>query len=369
MATTHVLIVNEDSFPIHLNFLFVGTGAKNNDFHYGLLADLKRVREGDLVIFYLEKVGFFGIFEIAGQPFKDNGKPTYLENLLGKKLIYRVKIKPKKVYPFPISEWEALDKLPLYAKDVIWSLIYRKLKGWRGCTPINLQESENLIKLLLDANKSNEPISLNTGESFTYNSEKKIIEKIRNIYPYTKKSEPTENVLEEMINLDKKHRAFEDRLQIYFCENVGKIKFLEPITGKSEDIIWLGNEVYCGFGMQKIDIFTILSDERKNIMLNLIELKCIPAYPEIKYQLKRYADWAQSYIKGAINTNIQPVLVTRKVRTGFMKNGNPYKVQIKRDNTKNALTDLNSLNISQKVKWFEYDFKNNDILFEEVSYE
>jgi len=125
--------------------------------------------------------------------------------------------------------------------------------------------------------------------------------------------------------------------------------------------------------MQKIDIFTILSDERKNKTLNLIELKCKPASPKVKYQLKRYADWALSYIKGAINTNIQPVLVTRKVKNGFMKNGTPYKVQNKvqtqRDKTKDALIELNALNISQKVKWFEYYFINNEIVFENVVYE
>jgi hypothetical protein len=369
MSTTHVLIVNENSFPVHLNYLFAGTGAKDNDVHYGLLADLARAREGDLVVFYLEKVGFFGIFEISGRPFKDNGKPTYLENLLGKKLIYRVKVKPNRVFPYPISEWDALDKLPKYSQDIIWSLIYRKLKGWRGCTPINLQESENLIKLLEDANKSKKLLILKSGENFTYNNKKKIIEKINQTFSYSKIPEPTENVLKEMINLDKRYKAFEDRLQIYFCENVGKLKTLEPITGKNKEIIWIGNEVYCGFGMQKIDIFTILSDERENKTFNLIELKCIPAYPEVKYQLKRYADWTLSYIKGSINTNIQPVLVTRKVKNGYMKNGTPYKVQTKRDNTKSALIELNALNISKKIKWFEYDFINNDIIFENVNYE
>ena len=29
--TTHVFIVNEQSFKIHLEYLFVGTGSKNND--------------------------------------------------------------------------------------------------------------------------------------------------------------------------------------------------------------------------------------------------------------------------------------------------------------------------------------------------
>ena len=55
--------------------------------------------------------------------------------------------------------------------------------------------------------------------------------------------------------------------------------------------------------MQKIDVFTITSDERENKQFNLIELKCVPAYPEITYQLQRYADWTVSYIKCAINSN------------------------------------------------------------------
>lgn len=243
------------------------------------------------------------------------------------------------------------------------------MKGWRGCTPINLQESENLIKLLEKANESKKPLRLNAGESFTYKDDIQQIIKIDKTFSYSKAPAKTENVLKEMINLDKENKAFENRLQIYFCENVGKLKTLEPISGKSKDIIWIGNEVYCGFGMQKIDIFTILSDERENKTFNLIELKCKPACPEVKSQLKRYADWALSYIKGAINTNIQPVLVTRKVKTGYKKNGTPYKDQIQRDNTKKALTELNALNISQKIKWFEFDFINNEIVFENVVYE
>ncbi len=369
MSTTHVFIVNENSFPIHLNYLFAGTGAGDNDYHYGLLADIQRVRLGDKVIFYLERVGFFGIFEIAGEPFKDSGNPTYLEKQLGKKLIYRVKITPKEVYPYYISEWDALDKLPLYSQDIIWSLIYRKLKGWRGCTPINLQESDNLIKSLKEVNQSQECLKLSAGENFTYNPDSKIIEKINKTFNYEKESELTDNVFQDMINLNSNRRAFEDRLQVYFTENIGRIPKLEPITGNINEIIWLGNEVYCGVGMQKIDIFTILSDDRKNLTFNLIELKCIPAYPEIKYQLKRYADWTLSYIKGSINSNIQPILVAKKVTNGFRRNGKPLKVQLLREETKIALKEINSLNISKKVKWFEFEFVNNDIVFENVEYE
>lgn len=368
MVTTHVFIVNENSFPAHLNYLFAGTGAGEKDTHIGLSSDIRRVRENDYVIFYLERVGFFGIFQINGHPFKDTSTPTYLENDLKKKLIYRVKIKPYKVYPKYISEWDALDKLPLYAQDVIWSLIYRKLKGNRGCTPITPQESERLIKMIEDSNKG-VYFTLDKDESFTYNSESKKIETIKKKFKYSGVQHPIEDVLSEMIGLDKKQRAFEDRLQAYFTENIGRNSKLEPICGKNNEIIWIGNEVACGVGMQKIDIFTITSDERENMQFNLIELKCIPAYPDITRQLRRYVDWTKSYIKGAINSNIQPVMVTRKVVNGYGKRGKPLKVKRERDRTINALMEFNNNNISKKAKWFEFDFINNDIIFEKVKYE
>ncbi len=365
MTTTHVFIVNETSFPVHLKYLFAGTGAGKKDTHISLSADIKRVRENDYVIFYLERVGFFGLFQIDGRPFKDTSTPTYLKSALKKKLIYRVKLKPYKVYPKHVSEWEALDKLPLYAQDVIWSLIYRKLKGGRGCTPINLQESERLIKMIEGSNNGN-VLTLSRDESFTYDNEIKIID---GQFEYLGSLDSMEDTLPEMIALYGENRAFENRLQAYFTENIGRDPKLEPICGKNNEVIWIGNEVPCGVGMQKIDIFTITSDERENKQFNLVELKCVPAYPDIIYQLQRYVDWTKSYIKGAINSNIQPLIVTRKVVNGFSKREKPLKVKIERDKTMNALVNFNKNNISKKVKWFEFDFINNDIVFEEVQYE
>lgn len=370
MTTTHVFIVNENSFPVHLNYLFAGTGAGKKDTHISLSADIKRVRENDYVIFYLERVGFFGVFQINGCPFKDTSTPTYLENELKKKLIYRVKLKSYKVYPKYVSEWEALDKLPLYAQDVIWSLIYRKLKGWRGCTPINLQESKRLTKMIEDSNNGNF-LTIGRDKSFTYDKEDNKIKIIDGKFEYSDLRDSMEDVLPEMINLDNQNRAFEDRLQAYFTENIGRDPNLGEICGKSDEIIWAGNEVFCGVGMQKIDIFTITSDERENKQFNLVELKATPASPDIIYQLQRYVDWTVSYIKDAINSNIQPIIVTRKVKRGYYKNSpqKPLKVKKERDKTMNALIKFNNNNISKKVKWFEFDFLNNNIIFEEVQYE
>ncbi|MGC8958675.1 MAG: hypothetical protein ACP5OO_02665 [Chloroflexia bacterium] len=157
---THVFIVNNDTFPIHLQYLFAGTGAGNQDSHVGLLSDIKRVRVGDLVLFYIEappreKGGFYGIFKVADQQplvFHVQGQGAMQPNLR-KKLIYRTLIEPYEVYSEGVLEWEALDKLPVYATEVQWSLIYRKLRGKRGCTPILPWEAQRLTDMIRDKNR------------------------------------------------------------------------------------------------------------------------------------------------------------------------------------------------------------------------
>jgi len=67
-------------------------------------------------------------------------------------LIYRKLIEPYRVYAEGILEWIALDKLPTYAKEVLWSLIYRKMKGKRGNTMLLPWEVERLVSLIKDVN-------------------------------------------------------------------------------------------------------------------------------------------------------------------------------------------------------------------------
>ncbi|MBA7709202.1 hypothetical protein ES703_118114 [subsurface metagenome] len=102
---THVFIVNDSTFPSHLQHLFAGTGAQDKDDNIGLLSDIKRVRPGDTVLFYIEattkvKGGFYGIFKIADQEpivFHTPGSDGLQPNL-GKKLIYRTLLEPYEVY-------------------------------------------------------------------------------------------------------------------------------------------------------------------------------------------------------------------------------------------------------------------------------
>ena len=78
--TTHVFIVDVNTFKYHLEYQFVGTGNEdyyvdfNNSYYTSLhsasensilrlIADFSRVKIGDLIIFYLQQDYQHGIYE------------------------------------------------------------------------------------------------------------------------------------------------------------------------------------------------------------------------------------------------------------------------------------------------------------------
>lgn len=155
----HVFIVNEKTFKYHLEYMFAGTGASDKLSPFlqnatatfnasternlmGMIADISRIRIGDKIIFYLQATRnyegqFFGTFKVTDNPFWDENDDTnYLKDNMEKGLSYRVKIEPDVVYPKGVTEHQLLDSLDDIDKvsDMCWSLIYRKLKGNRGCT-------------------------------------------------------------------------------------------------------------------------------------------------------------------------------------------------------------------------------------------
>ena len=242
--TAHVFIVNEDTFPAHLEYMFAGTSSGKQDYNISLLADIKRVRADDRVIFYFEGVGFYGIFKIKNNNDSDSkqivyyDKDNFCNGKLKKKLLYRVLIEPEEIYSEPVDEWEALEKLPDNPRDIIWSLIYRKLKGGRGCTPVTPKESEKLIELIRNKNYKS-PLNLTGG--FSWENGK--IVKTKNTFQYDTNKASIPNI-EKMIFKKKKVETY---LQAYFTENAGVKKFDDTvfarICGRKDEINWLGNEV------------------------------------------------------------------------------------------------------------------------------
>ena len=383
---THVFIVNESSFPIHLQYLFAGTGAADADDHIGLLSDIKRVRVGDRVIFYLETKessgidgGFFGAFRIADlNPIviQDSANPTYLEQQLGKKLIYRVRLEPADVYSRGVVEYQALDNLPVYAKEILWSLIYRKLKGQRGCTPLTIEESNRLMDMIQRAN-NNQPLHYTNTDGFTYNAASQQIEIVPNgRKQYAGAINPATPLIPQILQLANTGRAFEVNLQAYFTENagLGVNQGLDAITGSANQIIWLGNEVKCGVGMRSIDVFSVLNLPRDIRQHRIIELKDEQVSPTISRQLFKYVNWTNQYIDGAINANIQPIIVAREIpntgnnrlkRKKLEASGQPTSFW---QEIRDAFNAFNVRNLAMPILYYEYSFQSGSIIFTQVTY-
>jgi len=450
MTTTHVFIVDTNTFKYHLEYLFAGTGAKDSSVDFntscetslkhsaennliGMMADLGRIRIGDYIIFYLQQEKdeevydgkFYGIFKVKTEPFLDNlvhltqplnlsstyniGYPKnepkfkmkngiasittaltikeennllkkfasgqdkekikqfietfykdnqFLLQNLEKSLTFRILIEPFNVYAKGVTEWDALDEIKHIQSpnQMLWSLIYRKLKGNRGNTMITIYESERLFKLLRDKNRR----QVLSGKHFTFDIQSQEIKVDNTVHNYTGRKEKI-NILPRLIKKYKDNKAFETHLQAYIVQNIGRNnnKSLDECLLNGLTPEWLGNEVSCGVGMQRIDVAISLLKSNSKI-IEAIELKAKEAEPDNIYQLQRYVDWLEQYYLPNRPSDIQPVLIAKK-----MVNKNP-------DNYKKTIESFKQFNkensCCMQIKYIEYELEDNDIKFQEVEY-
>lgn len=371
--TTHVFIVDTTTFKYHLEYQFVGTGMKDViiDFNnscdtklnfqientlFGLIADFFRVRIGDKVIFYLQQNfsqgimegKFYGIFEITSLVFLDNNdSKQFLKQELGKSLTFRCLIKPYNVYAKGVSEWEALDEIKNIhsPNQMLWSLIYRKLKGNRGNTMITIYESERLSKLIRDKNQR----EMLQEQHFTFNKELQEIEVSQNKYSYKGRTDYI-NILPRLLKKYQKNNQFESHLQTYILQYLNKFEIF-----KNKNIEWIGNEVGCGVGMQRIDIMLSI-DENPRIIIP-IELKSSCVYLGILYQMQRYIDWLEQYYIPNRPSDIQPIIICRKFDDKQSKPYQEFCNEVKNFNNKNNILPLS---------YIEFSIINERIIFEQV---
>lgn len=377
--TTHVFIVDESTFEFHLNYLFAGTGAsrilptfiqdsKNSSFsNYNekvltsMLADCARLRKGDNVIFYLQSKGgregrFYGIFKVDSNPFLDlGGEKQYLySDGVRKFLPFRVTIRPYKVYAKGVTEWVALDDIEQVSTPdkMIWSLIYRKLRGNRGNTMITLFESKRLMHLIKEENNN----TCLPCSHFSFDFQNRVIIPGRSVMYSGQQLEI--NILPRLIYKYNEKQSHEAHLQAYIIGNLEKNQsLLDALAIKTTSIEWIGNEVSCGVGMQKIDVVISTCLDEDDKILYIIELK--DEFLDEKHfpQVARYVKWVKQYYCPNTPCMIQPVLISRR----------PMK--------KRTSTKLLAINKSEKdfnadlpkgcspIKTIEYNVINNDIHF------
>jgi hypothetical protein len=156
-------------------------------------------------------------------------------------------------------------------------------------------------------------------------------------------------------------RAFEDHLQAYIVQNIERNtnKYLDQCLINQSMIEWIGNEVSCGVGMQRIDILISYKDKDTSIIMP-IELKACEANSNHIYQIQRYVDWLYQYYLPNKPSDIQPVLVAKqKYNTNGLDN-------------KDLFTSFINFNKSNKLcmplKYVEYSIQRNEIKFVNIDY-
>jgi hypothetical protein len=370
----HVFIVNEKTFKYHLEYKFVGTGASNKAALFldepntekihssternlvGMIADISRVRKGDKVIFYLTGAGkFYGVFKVVDIAFYDKIDDNYLEKELGKMLSFRVLIEPDNVYAKGITERECLDSLKDVEKpyEMCWSLIYRKLKGNRGCTMILDYEFDRIHNLI---KKKNKDVEL-TGDNFSYDPLKEEIIEILDSKKYLG-NQYSIDIFKRLLHKEKTKKAFEVHLQAYILQNYDRGQLYDFLFEKTYRTKWIGNEVSCGVGMQRIDIMTISEDSDK-VNIKIIELKQTGPYIEIiEGQIDWYVQWCIDYVvPNYINKNItiQPIVLAKKIED--IKEFKKESLQFKRNQEKVKI---------ENVSYIAFEVEEDEIKFERV---
>jgi hypothetical protein len=325
----HLFIVSETTLPVHLSYGFAGV-MKRKDCDWSqvtinpqsertqaaMYADICRVHRGDEILFYLETpvhdVGreggrFLGVFEVESEaPFYEPSG-QYLHEQLGMPLIYRLIIRPKEVYSEGITEWQAMDEMTDYRSihDIPWTLIYRKMLGGRGCTPLLPHEAGNLRRML-DLRNAGQRISPRSvghdAETVSLTSEGTTNEYIGNTTSVQDISTHLKNLMNNT------PRNWELQLQAYLMQEIGRNPTLTQELFPGVEITWIGNEIYAGAGMQSIDIL-IYTKNDMNPFVHLIELKSVIAGASAAAQLNRYVKWLKAHIPGLLVHQVIPTLI------------------------------------------------------------
>ena len=338
--TTHVLIVDATTFPLHLEYLFVGTGARDSrvDFNdatttalraaaennlVAMIADGGRIRQGDSIIFYLQQnLGqripegkFFGVFQARhdGIFLDNNDGRQYLLDRLGKSLTFRTLIEPATVYAEGVTEWEALDEIShIHAPhQMLWSLIYRKLKGNRGNTMITAYEAERLVHLIRSKNGRQALEVQDLSLSFDRNNQTIVLRDTARP-PYAGRQAEL-NLLPRLMAKYRARQVFESHLQACIAQSLGRgiNASLDAALLGGAEMKWLGNEVSCGVGMQRIDIMASTTADNQRTLIP-VELKAVGAKADNIGQIQRYVDWIEQYYIPNRPGDIQPVLVAKQ---------------------------------------------------------
>ncbi len=322
----HVFVVNKFTYPVHRDRGFCGVvEPPSPSAKFGLLADLKTIREGDRIFLYLSRTdeaskdrGFLGIYQAVSEPFSDDRKingvgefsdlvvigkeadrtPNLPDDQKQRILPYRILIKAQTYFENPVNDNRAyVDKSD---KDELWTMIFRKvskLGGARSISHLLPEEEKKLIRLVYKANLSPSKLPPNSP------------------YP-AGRTAPIKLDFETKPNGE---LTFENMLVAWLVENIDKNDpLIRSIIGPPEDIEFFGNHVQYGIGGETLDILclhkkTLEDGTSFRYKVSVIEAKKGTIDEAAIFQSQRYSNWMSQLVKDSDLTMIQPIVVGFRV--------------------------------------------------------
>lgn len=302
----HVFVVDDETFPVHRDRQFCGTGLEGVPQDYddvlaagrrylGLIADLKGTRVGDPVFLYHRQRGFRGIYRITGEPFFDPteipGVGQFAQHTVPASITFRVPVECVEYFEEPVPEDMAFAT-PEY-ESLFWVWFYRKISGrGRGCTTINPEAGKTLIDLLIKVNgiASEKPPTGN--------------------YPQTARQEL-------ILPIWSGQQPLEDALRGWLIEHLDDERSdLRQIFGPVSDLEWFANNVPYHVAMRNIDVLVFhasreYTDEPLRYRYSVVELKRGRARSADLAQLIEYAKWAGGRLAGGEVDIVQPILIAK----------------------------------------------------------
>ena len=219
---------------------------------------------------------------------------------------------------------------------------------------INPYEAERLINLIRTKNIRNKQSNI-VSAGYTFDTDCQKIVSLDNANPYTGRKE----LIDVFPRLKHKYDqcwAFESHLQAYIVQNVGKgiNDSLDRVILEGSKVDWIGNEVYCGVGMQRIDVLIETRNSNGELSIIPIELKAVEATVETVRQVSRYIEWLkQYYLPNRGNMTIRPFIVGRKYR-------NPHN-----KNRLDLINEIEKVKASElKINYAEYSIESDYLCFD-----
>ena len=127
--------------------------------------------------------------------------------------------------------------------------------------------------------------------------------------------------------------------------------------------LWIGNEVICSVGEQRIDVL-IVNDTELATIIRIIELKDERPTAYAIEQLKWYITWVDQYISPNFVDKYKPIrIIPTIIAEKFNRNTKNKKQFVSTfSEFNNHKMELNNSNLDD-IEYIIFEFKNNDIEF------